>query len=74
MSATSSSQAPSTSANAQASATDTGISILGGFITIGSVTSTATATSDGTTGKVTGSTAVQNMDIAGRAGDGRPPT
>ena len=56
---------PSTSANAQASATDMGISILGGFITIGSVTSTATATSDGTTGKVTGSTAVQNMDIAG---------
>jgi hypothetical protein len=65
MSATSSSLAPSTSANGQASATDTGISILGGFITIGSVTSTATATSDGTTGKVTGSTAVQNMDIAG---------
>ena len=65
MSATSSSLAPSTSANAQASATDAGISILGGFITIGSVTSTATATSDGTTGKVTGSTAVQNMDIAG---------
>ncbi len=65
MSATSSSLAPSTSANAQSSATDTGISILGGFITIGSVTSTATATSDGTTGKVTGSTEVQNMDIAG---------
>jgi hypothetical protein len=65
MSATSSSLAPSTSANGQASATDSGISILGGFITIGSVTSTATATSDGTTGKVTGSTAVQNMDIAG---------
>ena len=65
MSATSSSLAPSTSADAQASATDSGISILGGFITIGSVTSTATATSDGTTGKVTGSTAVQNMEIAG---------
>ena len=65
MSATSSSQAPSTSATAQASATDAGISILGGFITIGSVTSTATATSDGTTGKVTGTTQVQNMDIAG---------
>ena len=65
MSATSSSQAPSTSANAQASATDTGVSILGGFITIGSVTSTATAASDGSTGKLTGSTAVQNMDIAG---------
>jgi hypothetical protein len=65
MSATSSSLAPSTSANAQASATDAGISLLGGFITIGSVTSTATATSDGTTGKVTGTTQVQNMDIAG---------
>lgn len=67
MSATSSSLAPSTSANAQASATDSGISILDGFITIGSVTSTATATSDGTTGAVTGSTQVQNMDIAGEA-------
>jgi len=48
-----------------ASATVGGISILGGFITIGSITSTANATSDGTTGKVTGSTLVQNMDIAG---------
>ena len=65
MSATSSSLAPSTSANAQASATDSGISILAGFITIGSVTSTATADSDGTTGKLTGSTVVQNVDIAG---------
>jgi len=65
LSATSSSQAPSTSANAVASATVGGISILGGFITIGSITSTANATSDGTTGKVTGSTLVQNMDIAG---------
>jgi hypothetical protein len=67
MSATSSSLAPSTSANAQASATDSGIAILAGFIKIGSVTSTATATSDGTTGKVTGSTEVQNMDVAGEA-------
>jgi len=66
LSATSSSQAPSTSANAVASATVGGISILDGFITIGSVTSTANATSDGTTGKVTGSTLVQNMDIAGQ--------
>src|SRR5271170_4927824 len=65
MSATSSSLAPSTTANAQASATDSGISILAGFITIGSVTSTATADSDGTTGKLTGSTVVQNVDIAG---------
>src|SRR3984957_10402725 len=67
MSATSSSLAPSTAADAQASATDSGISILGGFITIGSVPSTATATSDGTTGKLTGSTSVQNMNIAGEA-------
>jgi hypothetical protein len=66
MSATSSSLAPAASANSQASATDAGISILGGFITIGSVTSTATATSDGTTGKVTGTTQVQNMDILGQ--------
>jgi hypothetical protein len=65
MSATSSSLAPSTTANAQASATDSGISILGGFITIGSVTSTATASSDGTTGSLTGSTVLQNVDIAG---------
>ena len=39
--------------------------MLGGFISIGSITSTATATSDGTTGKVTGSTQVQNVSIAG---------
>ena len=67
MSATSSSLTPSTSptANADASATVTGVSFLGGFINIGSVTSTADAISDGTTGKVTGSTVVQNMSIAG---------
>ncbi len=67
LSATSSSLAPSTTANGEASATDTGISILDGLITIGSVTSTATAISDGTTGKLTGSTQVQNMDVAGEA-------
>ncbi len=39
--------------------------LLGGFITIGSVTSTATASSDGTTGTLTGSTEIQNMAIAG---------
>jgi hypothetical protein len=65
LSATSSSNTPQASAEAQATATVTGISILAGFIEIGSVTSTATATSDGTTGKVTGSTVVQNVDIAG---------
>ena len=67
LSATSSSLAPSTTANAEASATDTGVSILDGLITIGSVTSTATATSDGNNGKLAGSTQVQNMDIAGEA-------
>jgi hypothetical protein len=65
LSATSSSQAPSTTANATATATVGGISMLGGFISIGSITSTATASSDGTTGKVTGSTQVQNVSIAG---------
>jgi hypothetical protein len=65
LSATSTSQAPSVTATAEASATDTGISILGGFINIGSVTSTATAASNGTTGTLTGSTEVQNMTIAG---------
>ena len=65
MSASSASQTPSTSANSDASATVTGVDILGGFINIGSVTSTASAISDGTTGKVSGSTVVQNMTIAG---------
>ncbi len=65
MSATSSSSAPSTAATADATATDSGVSLLGGFITIGAVTSTATASSDGTTGKLTGSTQVENMSIAG---------
>ena len=59
------SPAPSTAATADATATDSGVSLLGGFITIGSVTSTATASSDGTTGKLTGSTQIQNMAIAG---------
>jgi hypothetical protein len=65
LSANSSAQAPSTKATADASATVGGISMLGGFISIGSITSTANATSDGTTGKVTGSTQVQNVSIAG---------
>jgi hypothetical protein len=65
MSATSTSQVPSTTATGEASATDTGVSLLDGFINIGSVTSTATAASDGTTGKLTGSTEIQNMTIAG---------
>lgn len=65
LSATSSSQAPSTAATATATASVGGISLLGGFISIGTITSTATATSDGTTGQVTGSTQVQNISIAG---------
>ncbi|HEY1651274.1 MAG TPA: choice-of-anchor P family protein [Acidimicrobiales bacterium] len=65
LSATSSSQAPSSTATAEATATVGGLSLLDGFISIGSITSTATATSDGTTGKVTGSTQVQNVSIAG---------
>ena len=65
LSANSSSQAPSTKADATATATVGGISMLGGFISIGSITSTADASSDGTTGNVTGSTQVQNVSIAG---------
>jgi hypothetical protein len=65
LSANSSSQAPSTTASADATATVGGISMLGGFISIGSITTTANATSDGATGKVTGSTQVQNVSIAG---------
>jgi len=65
LSANSSAQAPSIKATADASATVGGISMLGGFISIGSITSTANASSDGTTGKVTGTTQVQNVSIAG---------
>jgi hypothetical protein len=66
LSANSSAQAPSIKASADATATVGGISMLGGFISIGSITSTANASSDGATGKVTGSTQVQNMSIAGQ--------
>ncbi len=66
LSANSSAQAPSIKASADATATVGGISMLGGFISIGSITSTADASSDGATGKVTGSTQVQNMSIAGQ--------
>jgi hypothetical protein len=64
-SGTSTSQAPAAKAIGTATATDSGISILNGFITIGGVTSTATATSDGTTGSVSGSTELTNVNIAG---------
>ncbi|HEX4162126.1 MAG TPA: choice-of-anchor P family protein [Acidimicrobiales bacterium] len=65
LSANSSAQAPSVKASADATATVGGISMLGGFISIGSITSTANASSDGTAGTVTGSTQVQNVSIAG---------
>jgi hypothetical protein len=65
VSATSSSGTTATGAVASATATDSGISILGGFINIGAVTSTATASSDGTNGTVTGSTTLTNVSIAG---------
>jgi hypothetical protein len=64
-SGTSSSTTSGGVATASASATDSCISVLGGLITIGSVTSTATATSDGTTAKLTGSTTVDGASIAG---------
>jgi hypothetical protein len=65
-SGTSSSSATATLATATGTATDSGISLLGGLIKIGSVATTATATSDGTTGKVTGSTTVSNMTVSGQ--------
>jgi len=66
ISGTSTSSTTDTAATASASASVSGISLLGGFITIGGVTSTATANSDGTTGTVTGSTVLTNMVIAGQ--------
>jgi hypothetical protein len=65
LSGTASSMTANGTATSSASATDSGISILGGFITIGEVTSTATASSDGTTGTVSGSTVLTNVSIAG---------
>jgi hypothetical protein len=67
ISGTSTSQAPAAKAISTATATDSGISILNGFISIGSVTSSATATSDGTTGSVSGSTVLSNASIDGEA-------
>lgn len=64
-SGTSTSSVTSAAAVATATATDSGISVLGGFITIGGVTTTATATSDGETGSLKGSTVVTNLNIAG---------
>jgi hypothetical protein len=66
VSGTSSSGTTATGAVASATATDTGISILGGFINIGAVTSTATASSDGTKATLTGSTVLTNVTLAGQ--------
>jgi len=51
----------------QATAALHGISIAGGLIQIGAMTTTATTTSDGTTANVTGSSAVSQVSIAGQA-------
>ncbi len=66
-SGTSTSGASGGAATASATATDSGVSILGGLITIGGVTSTAKAISDGTTGSVTGSTVLTGVNVAGEA-------
>jgi hypothetical protein len=66
-SGTSTSGASGGTAVATGTAVDSGISILGGLITIGGVTTTATASSDGTTGTVSGSTVLTNVNIGGEA-------
>ncbi len=66
ISGTSSSSTTDNAAIASASSSVSGISVLGGFISIGAVTSTATASSDGTTGTVTGNTVIANASIAGQ--------
>ena len=50
---------------AEASSSVNDIEIAGGVVTIGSVRSTATATTDGTTAKVEGSTVTTGVEIAG---------
>ncbi len=62
---TSSSLADST-ARASASSDLTGLSLLGGVIRIGSIESTATATSDGTTGSGSASTHVAGITVLGQ--------
>ncbi len=52
---------------AQASSAVHGISVAGGLINIGTVTSTATAQSDGTTGAVTGTSVISGVTVAGQA-------
>jgi hypothetical protein len=64
-SGTSTSSTTDTAATATATATDSGISILGGFMNIGAVTSTASASSNGTTGTLSGSTVISNSTLAG---------
>jgi hypothetical protein len=50
----------------QATAALHGISVAGGLIQIGAMTTTATSTSDGNTANVTGSSAVSQVTIAGQ--------
>jgi hypothetical protein len=67
ISATATSGAPAASAMAGGTAIDTGVSLLGGFIYIGSISTTATASSDGNTATLTGSTTLADVYIAGEA-------
>lgn len=64
--ATSSSTAVGPAATATATATDHGISLLGGLITIASVTSTAAAISNGTTATLTGATTLSDVEVGGQ--------
>jgi hypothetical protein len=55
------------SAVAQATSAVHGVSVAGGLITVGQVTSTATATSDGNQATVKGSSTVAQVSVAGQA-------
>jgi hypothetical protein len=63
----SSSSTASNTAVGQATSDVGGVALLGGLVTIGSVTSTATATSDGTTGSGSASTEVAGVAVLGQA-------
>jgi hypothetical protein len=66
LSSTSTSGATGPKATATSTADASGISILGGLITIGSVSTTATAISDGTTGTLSGASTAQHVVVAGQ--------
>jgi hypothetical protein len=66
MGSTSRADVESNTAVSSATSTMHGISIDNGLISIGAVTSTATATSDGATGKVDGTTTVAQASILGQ--------